>query len=169
MNRIPFLLLFAVLIVSMISLSGCFGIAATGEIEVDSTNYEGTKFVAPSDGSYEIAIIGGSYCYLPQYDPDWEVYGGWRTMLHMYINKPVEWSKSGKWGPNPINSDGTIGPDKYAPDPSTAETNGKDSSKTIQLNKGEYIIFLVHDGRYYYYDNKGTVKVRITRLEDQQE
>lgn len=61
------------------------------ELKVDSTNPEGTRFIAPESGSYEITIVGGAYRYLPEEDPNWAVYGGWRTVIGLYINRPVEW------------------------------------------------------------------------------
>lgn len=164
MKKILLLLLPVVLIFTVLSLAGCLGIASVKEIEVDSSNPEGVKFIAPASGSYEITIIGGSYCYLPQDDPDWPVYGGWRTMLHIYINKPVEWGEPGEWGSSPVNFDSTIGPDKSASTVTEAESAGKGSSMTVQLDKGDYVILLVYDGSDYYFDNSGTVRVRITRL-----
>lgn len=159
-----FLWLLIVLMFTAFLLTGCFGIAAVKEVEVDSSNPEGVKFVAPESDLYEITIIGGAYCYLPQDDPNWTVYGGWRTMIHLYINKPVKWGEPGEWGSSPINFDNTIGSEKSTPTVSEAETTGKGSSVTVQLDKGEYIILLVYDGSDYYFDNSGTVKIRITRL-----
>ena len=159
-----FLWLLTVLMFTSFFLTGCFGIAYVKEVEVDSTNPEGVKFVAPESGTYKITIIGGSYCYLPQDDPNWTVYGGWRTRLHLYINKPVEWGESGEWGSSPINFDNTIGPDESTPTVSEAETAGEGSSVTVQLDKDEYIIILVYDGSDYYFDNSGIVNVCITRV-----
>ena len=159
-----FLWLLILLMLTSFLLTGCFGIAYVKEVEVDSANPEGVKFVAPESGLYEITIIGGAYSYLPQDDPNWTVYGGWRTMLHLYINKPVEWGEPGEWGSSPINFDNTIGLEKSTPTVSKAEATGKGSSVTVQLDKGEYIIILVYDGLDYYFDNSGTVKVQITRL-----
>jgi len=67
-------------------LTGCSSVAATAtaEVEVDSTNPDGVKFVAPESGSYKITIIGGAYCHLPEDEPNWAVYGGWKTLLHIY-------------------------------------------------------------------------------------
>ena len=157
-----FLLLLIISITAVFTLAGCNSEAAVREIEVDSTNPEGVKFVAPESGSYEITIVGGAYCYLPQEDPNWSVYGGWRTMLHLYINKPVEWGESSEWGLSPVNFDNIIGPDKSIPTVAEAEVTGKGSSVTVHLDKGEYIIILVYDGSDYYFDNSGTVSVHIT-------
>jgi len=145
-------------------LTGCLGIAAITDVEVDSTNPDGVKFIAPESGSYKITIVGGAYCHLPEDEPNWALYGGWKTLLHMYINKPVERGDPGEWGLRPINFDNIIGPAEAMPSISEAETAGKDSSITVKLDKGEYIILLVYDGSDYYFDNSGTVKVRITKL-----
>ncbi len=156
--------LFIILIITAFSFIGC-ETGVVEEIEVDSANPEGVKFIAPVSGLYEIAITGGSYCYLPPDEEDWSVYGGWRTMLHMYINKPIEWGEPGEWGPSPINFDDTVGPDKSAPTIAKAETIGEESSVNVQLDEGGYIILLVYDGLDYYSDNSGTVRVKITKLD----
>jgi hypothetical protein len=54
-----FLWLITILIIAVFSLVGCNAKAAVKEVEVDSSNPEGVKFVAPESGSYEITIVGG--------------------------------------------------------------------------------------------------------------
>jgi hypothetical protein len=52
-------------------------------------------------------------------------------MLHLYINKPVEWGAPGEWGLSPVNFDNTIGPDKSIPTVAEAEATGKGSSVAV--------------------------------------
>jgi len=131
------------------------------ELEVDSTNPEGVKFIAPGSGSYEITIVGGATCHLPETDPNWSIYGGWRTGVVLYINKPVEWGEPTEWGPQPINFDYAIGSAEHYPTIKEAEAAGQGSSVTVPLDKDNYIIALEHDHIDYYYDNSGTITIRI--------
>jgi len=132
------------------------------ELEVDSTNPEGTRFVAPENGSYEITIVGGASIHLPKTDPNWPIYGGWRTRLVLYINKPVEWGNPTEWGPQPINFDYKLGSDETYPAPAEAEAANQDASVTVHLDEGDYIIALESDEQDYYYDNSGIITIRIT-------
>ena len=132
------------------------------ELEVNSTNPEGVKFVAPQSGSYKITIVGGAFCYLPQDVKEWAMYGGWLTELNLYINRPVEWGAPDEWGQHPVNSDGTVGSEERYATFAEAEATGQGLSVTVDLDKDGYVIVLVSDGSDFYIDNIGTVKIRIT-------
>lgn len=136
------------------------------ELDVDSINPEGVKFVAPGSGSYEITIVGGATSHLPETDQNWAKYGGWRTVVILYINKPVEWGGpvlgDPQFGVEPINFDEVLGSKGYYPTIEEAEATGQGSSVTVPLDKDDYIIVLEHDHLDYYSDNSGTITIRIT-------
>jgi len=132
------------------------------ELEIDSTNPEGVKFVAPENGSYKITIVGGAYCYLSEEEEAWSIYGGWLTMLSLYINRPVEWGAPDEWGQHPINSDNIIGSEERYPTFAEAEATGQGMIVTVDLDKNGYVIVIVSDGSDYYFDNSGIVKICIT-------
>ena len=143
------------------------------QLEVDSTNPEGVKFVAPGSGSYEITIVRGATSHLPETDPSWAKYGGWRTWIILYINKPVEWGGpllgDPQWGIESINFDDALGVDEYYPTIEEVEAAGQDSSVTINLDKDDYIIALEHDHLDYYSDNSGTITIRIVGYYEEEE
>jgi hypothetical protein len=135
------------------------------ELEVDATNPEGVRFVAPGDGSYEITIISGATCHILETDPNWSEYGGWRTSVALYVNKPIEWGEpeeNVQYGLVPVNFDYRLGEGKYVPTIEEAEATGIGSSVTLDLAKNDYIIALEHDHFDYYYDNSGTITLLIT-------
>ncbi len=132
------------------------------ELGVDSVNPEGVKFIAPESGLYKMTILGGAYCFLSEDEEDWAIYGGWRTMLYLYINREVKWGAPDEWGLHPINPDNAIGPDQNYPTTAEAETAGQDTVVMIDLDKGGYVIALVSDGSDYYSDNSGIVEIRIS-------
>ena len=131
------------------------------QLEIDSTNPEGVKFVAPGSGSYKITIVGGAYCYLSEEEEAWPIYGGWLTMLSLYINRPVEWGAPDEWGQHAINSDNIIGLEERYPTFAEAEATGQGLSVTVDLDKNGYVIVIVSDGSDYYFDNSGTITIRI--------
>lgn len=135
------------------------------ELEVDSTSPEGVKFVAPGSGSYEVTIVGGATSHLPETDPNWAKYGGWRTRLVLYVNKPVEWGGpqlgDPQWGVEPINFDHKLGSDERYSTIEEAEAVGQGASVTVDLDKNDYIIALEHDHLDYYSDNSGIITIRI--------
>jgi len=135
------------------------------ELDVDSTNPEGVKFVAPQSGSYEITIVRGATSHLLETDPNWAKYGGWRTCVVLYINKPVEWGGpqlgEPQFGVEPINFDQGLGSEVYCPTIEEAEAAGQGSSTTVHLGRNDYIIALEHDHLDYYADNRGTITLRI--------
>ena len=130
-------------------------------LEVDSTNSEGVRFVAPETGSYTLTFIEGAYNYWETDDPA-VGFLGWRTRIDLYINRPVDWGGRDEWGPHPTNSDDGVGPIEYSPTWEDAEAAGQGSSVSVLLNKNDYVIMIVSDASDYYYDNSGTVKIRIT-------
>jgi hypothetical protein len=135
------------------------------ELVVDATNPEGVRFVAPGDGSYEITIISGATCHILETDPNWSEYGGWRTSVVLYINKPIEWGEPEEniqYGLVPVNFDYRLGEGKYVPTIEEAEATGIGSSVTLDLAKNDYIIALEHDHFDYFYDNSGTITLLIT-------
>jgi len=130
--------------------SGCGKVKKTKLIEkqitVNSASSDGIKFVATETGTYEINYIGGTYRYLPEDDPNWSKYGGWRTGVDLYINKEIKWGAVDEWGLHSINSDKFVEKGKKA---------------MFDLNKGEYIIAVVSDGTKTYFDNYGAVNLQI--------
>lgn len=135
------------------------------EIEVYATNPDGARFVAPGDGSYEITIISGATCHILETSPNWSKYGGWRTSVILYINKPIEWGEPEEniqYGLVPVNFDYRLGEGKYVPTIEEAEATGIGSSVTLDLAKNDYVIVLEHDHLEYYYDNSGTITLLIT-------
>ena len=132
------------------------------ELEVDSTSSEGVKFVTPENGLYEITVVGGASIHLPETDPNWLIYGGWRTRLVLYINKPVEWGNPTEWGPLPINFDYELGLDETYLTHAEAEVANQGANVTVYLDEGDYIIALESDEQDYYYDNNGIITIRIT-------
>jgi len=134
------------------------------ELEVDSTNPEGVKFIAPESGSYTLTIVGGAYHYWGIVDPA-QGFKGWRTLIDLYINRPIDWGIPDEWGLHPVNSDRTIGLGDYYSTFQEAQAAGWGSSLVIHLDKNDYIITIVsmiESDPDYYFDNTGAVKIRIS-------
>lgn len=131
------------------------------QIEVNSTDVQGVKFVAPENGTYEVSIIDGAYCYLPEDDENWPLYGGYTNGVVLYINRPVEWGAEDEWGKHPADPDQILGPEERYASVEEAILAGQGSSVSFHLNKGDYFIAIVSDGTDYYFDNYGTVKIEI--------
>ena len=135
------------------------------ELEIESTNPEGTKFVAPESGSYKLTIIEGAYTYWETRDPE-VGFLGWRTLIGLYKNRPAEWGAPDEWGLHPINPDNIVGLVDYHPTFGEAEAAGRGSSITVHLAKNDYIIIGVADGSDWYHDNSGSIRLRITGPHD---
>jgi len=132
------------------------------QFEVDSSDYHGVRFVAPESGIYEVSVAGGAYCYVPPGSPAWPTFGGWRTGLVLYVNRPVEWGQPDRWGVHPISPDHGIGSSQPCSSQAEAEAAGQGLSVKVNLEKGDYLIALVSDGSEYYFDNCGVVRICVT-------
>jgi hypothetical protein len=161
----------------MIVSAGFMGIPSVNsapvdlELNVDSSDADGAKFVASESGFYKISVVGGAYCYMAEDEPEFQ---GWRTRIELYLNKPVEWGDPGEWGAHPINQDAAIGTVEYYTTYAEAQAAGQGSSATSYLERNDYVIAIVFDGSDYYSDNSGMVKTSIkgpygSEVEAQQE
>lgn len=131
------------------------------KISVDSADASGAKFVVPKSGLYKITFVSGAYRHLPEDNENWPKYGGWRTRVHFYVNRPIEWGAPDEWGSHPINSDYAIGSDKHYSTPQKSETAEKGSSIKLHLDKDNYVTAIISDGSDYYFDNYGTLQLSI--------
>ncbi|MBM3708868.1 MAG: hypothetical protein FJW61_00400 [Actinobacteria bacterium] len=138
-------------------------------LEIDSSSREGVKFVASSSGTYEFEIVGGCW------SPHWNEFGkdsnfaGWRSGFSIFKNKPIEWGKNENFdelGVGIVNESGNLGSPYLQSNYLQAEEAGRNSKMTVNLNKNDYMIFIVPDYYDYYEDNYGTMIVSVKKISD---
>ena len=138
------------------------------ELLVDSTDPEGVTFTAPVSGLYSFTVVGGAANHLPETDPNWAMYGGWRTRIILVVNKPVEWGEGDNYelyGAVPVNYDYVLGSEDKYDTYEGSETAALGSSVTIDLNAGDYVVALEHDHEEHYFDNDGVMRVLVALAE----
>lgn len=131
------------------------------QVVVDAKSMTPARFVAPENGVYRLTIRAGAFRYLPEGQKPPSPYDGWLTKVEVFKNKPVAWGAPDEWGKHPVGADGSVGVDDRLPTRTQAEAAGREAAFTVELEKGQELLFLVSDGSDWYGDNVGSVTVGI--------
>ena len=121
---------------------------------------------------YSFTVVGGAVSHLPETDPNWAMYGGWRTRIILVVNNPVEWGEGDNYelyGAVPVNYDYMLGSEDKYDTYEGSETAALGSSVTINLNAGDYVVALEHDHEEHYFDNDGVMRVLVALAEGQED
>ncbi|NUN93402.1 MAG: hypothetical protein HUU04_06445 [Verrucomicrobiae bacterium] len=132
------------------------------QVAVDAKSMTPARFVAPESGVYRLTIRSGAFRYLPEGQKPPSPYDGWLTKVEVFKNKPVAWGAPDEWGKHPVGADGSVGVDDRLPTRAQAEAAAREAAFTVELEKGQELLFLVSDGSDWYGDNVGSVTIGIS-------
>jgi len=120
----------------------------------------GVKLPIPATGLYRITVEDGAYTPWPTDDhPDFR---GWTTILPVYKNKEIVWGMTDHNLPGPIQADLNLGIGGYILDMNQAISTAKGASLNLQLEAGDYLVFVPYDEKGQYADNRGEMKLSVT-------
>lgn len=131
-------------------------------ISVWSIEENGVRVNIDTPGIYNVAYLGDAYSPWPH--EDYTDYQGWTTILRIYVNSSVRWGMTEYDLEGPIDHDDYLGPGGYYLDKEDAIASSKGDSRTMRLNKGDYLTLVTLDQRGRYSDNRGKIDVGITYL-----
>ncbi len=123
------------------------------EIEVRSSDNNGTRYTAKTAGSYQFVITGGAYTAAVNA-------GKYRTDVLIYQNKSIVWNVSD----NPAGWDYIIGYDTPFSTAKEAEKLALGNSIKFNLDKDDYLIFVIRDNRNFFSDNYGLVRLSVYKM-----
>jgi len=126
-------------------------------IRVPGYAENGFTFNCKIDGRYVITIDSGAYSGWPS--DDHPGYNGWRTRIHIYKNRSVEWGSRADFI-EPVRPDYAIG-QWEKPSKNEAESAALGMNITVDLQSGDYLIFMPIDEQDSYSDNRGEVVLNI--------
>ncbi len=134
----------------------------TISIEADDEN--GTTYPITQAGRYRFKIIGGALevCPIGSIISDPE-FGGWKTEILIYKNRPIEW-EHGSIG-DPIGYTDTIGSAEYQTTEAIAVENTTERSWDAYLRVDTYVLLMANDSKGNFSDNSGTMDISIYSLE----
>lgn len=117
---------------------------------------EGTKFTATQPGFYVFNYVSGSYSVLPvdEIPPGMDT---WRTTFYVFLNRPAEWQTNTlTYYPEYV-----FGRIHYTSSDAEAEKAAQGQTLTVNLKKGDYLLFVPHDQKPEYSDNPGEVLINV--------
>lgn len=148
---------------------------------IDATDWDGVKYIATSNGTYRFTIISGAYESVDRaLYPDHPEWLGYRNLLLVYKNRPVEWVQNGttEYGDPvefPLNNDNLLGVLRYDyASYAEAEAAGIGQYIDIPMSAGDYVLLICPDARnvmpgggysYSYYDNEGGMTVSVKTVD----
>ena len=130
--------------------------AFVGTIVFSGNTSEGTKFTATQPGLYIFRYVSGAYSVYPESQT---VAGQktWLTSFRVFLNKPADWNGTAITNYPDYN----FADFNYFGSSNSAESAAQGYSLTVNLLKGDYLLFVPVDGKPYYSDNPGEVTVDI--------
>lgn len=125
-------------------------------LDVRANRESGTRFEAPTAGTYAFTITGGAYAFTT---PGNE----WFTLLKVYVNSPIIWS--GEANPVPVGSTTQIGSGTGRASKADAEAAGVGGRAQFSLDEGGYVILVVPGRQGQFGDNTGSVNVFVEQVQ----
>jgi hypothetical protein len=134
-------------------------VVKTQTINLLGSQEGGLRFSAPSNGTYSVQVTYGAFS-------SWPANGPWRTIIHIYKNRPIEWGWRA-WGDKrfnePVNPDYPMGSFQDWPSEQQAASTARSiSSLEIPIAAGDQLIFVYVDERGAYPGNRGSASIVIS-------